>query len=140
MKIFIVKRQFKNPFTHKEGDVLKHKYYEKIWDESLCMPIRRSNTKEEVLAKEGITLENNDVLYMNKAIGRVVDNKEREIIKDRRYTQDKILLHLSVILNYQHNNNNLNNEINKYIKECNKKVNIIGIDRGEAKFVVLYSY
>ena len=129
-EVFYRKSSVKHPIIHKKGEILKHKHFEKIW-EDISMPIGTTNTKEEILAKKGITLKGNDISYLDKIIGRVIDKKEREIIKDRRYTQDKILLHLSVILNYGDKTHNFNQEINEHIKEHNQEVNIIGIDRGE---------
>ena len=54
------------------------------------------------------------------------------IIKDKRYTMDKIFFHCPITLNYKaKNENNINEEINECLKKEHQKVNIIGIDRGE---------
>ena len=54
------------------------------------------------------------------------------IIKDKRYTMDKIFFHSPITLNYKAKNEyNINEGINECLKNEHQKVNIIGIDRGE---------
>ena len=54
------------------------------------------------------------------------------IIKDKRYTRDKIFFHCPIMLNFTAKNEyNINEEINECLKNEHQKVNIIGIDRGE---------
>ena len=65
------------------------------------------------------------------------DKFKYPIIKDRRYSVDKFMLHLSVSLNYQcpkankGTANKINNEINLHLKNTAQDTHIIGIDRGE---------
>ena len=56
-----------------------------------------------------------------------------DIIKDRRFTEDKFFLHIPITLNFKQGNMKagaFNQEVLKHLKD-NKKFNIIGIDRGE---------
>jgi hypothetical protein len=58
-------------------------------------------------------------------------NFKREIIKNKRYTEDKIFFHIPITLNREKGEaKQFNQKINNYLKG-NTKINIIGIDRGE---------
>lgn len=61
-----------------------------------------------------------------------VSKFEYDILKDKRYTEDKFLFHLSIALNFSKPSSfsKFNEEVNKYLKN-NPDVNILGIDRGE---------
>ena len=53
------------------------------------------------------------------------------ILKDKRYSEDKILFHCPITCNFKAQGNNyLNQKVNEFLKD-KKDVNIIGIDRGE---------
>ncbi|MDE0119593.1 MAG: type V CRISPR-associated protein Cas12a/Cpf1 [Bdellovibrionales bacterium] len=56
-----------------------------------------------------------------------------DLIKDRRFTEDKYFFHVPIILNFKKKNMRayqFNQEVLKFLKD-NKNINIIGIDRGE---------
>lgn len=54
-----------------------------------------------------------------------------DIIKDKRYTVDKFMFHVSICMNYKaEGKENINHEVNAHLQN-NPDVNIIGIDRGE---------
>ena len=53
-----------------------------------------------------------------------------DLIKDKRFTQDKYFFHIPISLNFKANEGGLNKKILHCLKN-NKEVNIIGIDRGE---------
>ena len=60
-----------------------------------------------------------------------------DLIKDKRFTEDKFQLHVSVSLNYKAQGiSNINENVNKAIKN-NKENYIIGIDRGERHLLYL---
>lgn len=62
---------------------------------------------------------------------------EYDLIKDKRYTIDKFQLHIPIIMNFKSTgNDNINNDVNKYIKQ-NDNLHIIGIDRGERHLLYL---
>ncbi len=55
-----------------------------------------------------------------------------DLIKNKRYTEDKILFHIPIIINYiSEDKNNINDEVNQIIKENFEDINILSIDRGE---------
>ena len=70
------------------------------------------------------------------------DKFQYPIIKDKRYSEDKILFHCPVTLNFKAEGkeyiNQFNQDINQFLKDNHKKINIIGIDRGE-KNLLYYS-
>ncbi len=77
------------------------------------------------------------------------DKSNKTVLDHKRYSQDKILLHLSIILNEANPEvpkqewgrivfcNNFNSQINNFLAH-NPDINIIGIDRGE-KHLAYYS-
>ncbi|WP_297947010.1 type V CRISPR-associated protein Cas12a/Cpf1 [uncultured Fibrobacter sp.] len=62
----------------------------------------------------------------------VVKDVKHEIVKDRRYTQDKFEFHVPLTLNFKADSKNeyMNERVRHFLKD-NPDINIIGIDRGE---------
>ncbi len=61
------------------------------------------------------------------------------IIKDKRYSEDKILFHCSITINFKSEGRDyISSDINDFLKEHYQDINIIGIDRGE-KNLLYYS-
>lgn len=56
-----------------------------------------------------------------------------DLIKNRRYTKDKFLFHLSIALNFSEPKKypEFNTQINKLLKSNKEKVHVLSIDRGE---------
>jgi len=55
-----------------------------------------------------------------------------DLIKDKRYTENKYLFHCPITMNFKAKGNSfINNEINEFILKNHNKINILGIDRGE---------
>lgn len=67
----------------------------------------------------------------------VVKNVKYDITKDKRFTEKKYQLHLSTILNFNPENKNINDEVNKTFTEKDD-IQFLGIDRGE-KHLIYYS-
>ncbi len=62
---------------------------------------------------------------------------EYDLIKDKRFTEDKFLFHVPITLNFKSIGiSNINEEVNKAIKNSNENY-IIGIDRGERHLLYL---
>lgn len=63
-----------------------------------------------------------------------------DLIKDRRYTEDKFFLHLSIVQNFKQTQKvkdvQFNEEVCKFLKN-NQDINIIGIDRGERNLLYI---
>lgn len=82
---------------------------------------------------------NAEIFYRQPVVERIIEkrgvHKEKEIIKYKRYTQEKILFHFPIKINAAMGkvpkNRTFNINVNKFLKENIDKINIIGIDRGE---------
>lgn len=124
----------KDVFVHKGNTILKSKRYAKEWED---LGLELSNTthyREDLkqVEKEGKIKVNdkNQILYQEKIIGRIVDEK-KEIVKDKRFTQEKYLFHCPITLNFKESDPYyFNDKINQHIAQQKTK-HVIGIDRGE---------
>lgn len=59
-----------------------------------------------------------------------------DLIKDKRYTEDKFLFHCPITLNFKaKSGKNIHKMIKKHIHDTEQEINIIGIDRGERHLV-----
>lgn len=62
---------------------------------------------------------------------------EYDIVKDRRYSQDKFLLHVPITMNFcATSEDTMNALVNKRVQECDN-VRVIGIDRGERNLLYI---
>lgn len=88
---------------------------------------KSSISKEErIIHKKNEKINNKNPLNKNKT--SIFDY---DIIKDKRYTEDKFFLHCPITLNYKSDKNfPLNDFVNEYLTN-NSDIYIIGIDRGE---------
>lgn len=107
---------------------------------------KKSIQLKEVTHPAGIPIENKNERVRIKRPDRTL---AYDLIKDKRYTEDKYLFHLSVIINYPQqelpkpeNKKSVNNFIagfNKktldYLRKNKQSINIIGIDRGERNLI-----
>ncbi|MEG2063446.1 MAG: type V CRISPR-associated protein Cas12a/Cpf1, partial [Kiritimatiellia bacterium] len=68
----------------------------------------------------------------------IVKDVTHEIIKDRRFTEEKFLFHVPITLNFKAPDKptKFNDQVADYLRN-NPKVNIIGIDRGERNLLYL---
>ena len=92
-----------------------------------------------------------ELFYRKKSIDRkithpakeLINNKNKDnpkkqslfdydLIKDKRFTEDKFFFHCSITMNFKAGNvGKFNDGINTLLKEKNQDVHILGIDRGE---------
>lgn len=87
--------------------------------------------EETVIHKKGDKLENKNPLNPKTNIF------DYDIIKDRRYTNDKFFLHVPIEMNrVSENSYEINKEINEIVKQREKNY-ILGIDRGERNLIYL---
>lgn len=133
-ELFYRLASIKNSFVHKENTILKHKRYAKEWAD-LCLELsNKTHYREDLkqLEKEGKIKVNdkNQILYQEKIIGRIVE-EGKEIVKDKRFTQDKYLFHCPITLNFKKSDPYyFNDKINQHLAQQKPK-HVIGIDRGE---------
>ena len=109
---------------------------------------REKSIPPKVTHPAGIPIENKNERVRIERPDRTLDYN---LIKDKRYTEDKYLFHLSVIINYPQqklpkpeNKKSVNSfmaEFNKktleYLRQNKQDINIIGIDRGERNLIYL---
>lgn len=100
------------------------------------------NKKLNTLFLEGI-FNNPDIFRINwnwsiffrpKSIEKK-ENLYNKSQKYKRYTEDTILLHLTVWVNYNKNDGNINETINNYIAENKSKVRVLSLDRWEKNLI-----
>ncbi|MDR0486573.1 MAG: type V CRISPR-associated protein Cas12a/Cpf1, partial [Elusimicrobiota bacterium] len=120
-------------------------YWRALFDEeNIKNPIFKLNGEAEIFYRE----KTKDLKEVIHKAGEFINNKNKnggkekskfpyDIRKDKRYSEDKILFHTPITLNFKGEGiSNLNESVNAYIK--NEKIkHIIGIDRGERHLLYL---
>lgn len=135
-EIFYRKSSMKRNITHKKDTVLVNKTY--INEAG----VRVSLTDEDYI--KVYNYYNNDYVIDVEKDKKLVEILERighrknpiDIIKDKRYTEDKYFLHLSITINYGVDDENINAKMIEYIAKHNN-MNVIGIDRGERNLIYI---
>ncbi len=114
-------------------------YWKALFDEdNLKDVVYKLNGKAEIFWREK-SIKGENIIKHNageRIPCRRDSNKESiftyDLIKDKRFTEDKYLLHVPITLNFKANGQkNINQEAQTYIKEHIDDISIIGIDRGE---------
>lgn len=122
----------KKPASHKIGekmvnrrDINRQPIPDTIYHE-LFMYI--NNKVSNKLSKEA-------QVYLDKIVVKEVTH---EIIKDRRFTQQKFLFHVPMTINFKADskNENMNERVREFFKD-NPTINVIGLDRGERHLIYL---
>ena len=125
-ELFYRPSSVKKPYSHKIGE----KFVNRIGKDGLPLP---ESVFGELFHHFNGKLENGlsdeAKKYLDVAI---VKDVKHEIVKDRRYTQDKFEFHVPLTLNFKADSKNeyMNERVRLFLKD-NPDVNIIGIDRGE---------
>ncbi|MEK9165958.1 MAG: type V CRISPR-associated protein Cas12a/Cpf1 [Patescibacteria group bacterium] len=141
-KGFYLFQIYNKDFSKKKGEKSKHK------NQNLHTIYFKALMAED---NQKFDLGNGEIFLRKASIDPIVDKNrktKRTIIRNKRYTEDKIFLHLSTVWNY--GKQKIDKKIKKWYlsqfnKETNQKlvkklesINIIGIDRGE-KHLAYYS-
>lgn len=88
------------------------------------------NDDEKIVHQANQPIENKNPLSENKTT-----TFDYDIIKDRRYTEDKFMLHIPITMNFQAPGiKNINEKVRRAIVES-KENYVIGIDRGERNLI-----
>ena len=98
---------------------------------------RKASLKIEDTAvhKANLPINNKNIDTINK--GKTTSVFNYDLIKNKRYTEDKFYLHVPIVMNYNSEGiSNINGIVNKYIK-YNDDIYVIGIDRGERNLLYL---
>ncbi|MEG1642078.1 MAG: type V CRISPR-associated protein Cas12a/Cpf1 [Synergistaceae bacterium] len=131
-ELFFRKKSIENPIRHEigskkvnkrdsDGNAIPDEIYKEIY---LHANGKKAINEINTTARE----------YIEKGNVRITEVKH-ELIKDKRYTENKYLFHVPITINFKLPDKVIvNNEINKFLKD-NKDINIIGIDRGERNLI-----
>lgn len=145
-ELFYREAAIKNPVVHKKDSILVNRTYQdkekKVWntlpdlthhllfkEANKELASSLSEEEKEALA-EGTQLVEKGVIVQKKA--------KYDIIKDRRYTIPKFMLHVSININQkaQGNASTINKRALFFLRD-NPNVNVIGLDRGERNLIYL---
>lgn len=139
-ELFFRPSSIKRPTIHKAGECLVNKrvevtdatgetYYQPIPKEIYDQLKKYFNHR---LPLEEMTPEAREFMAQHEIRTSV---KQYDIVKDKRYTEDKYFLHVPMTINYRADEEkNLNLKVLKELQKC-EGVNVIGLDRGERNLI-----
>ncbi len=129
-ELFYRKKSIEKPFVHKKGTKLVNKR------------LKDGTPIDDRIYREFFAYANGKVDHLScdaREIWEKVEVKDavHDIIKDRRYTEDKFFFHVPITMNFKAGEDYyLNQRVNAHIKD-NPDVHIIGIDRGERNLIYM---
>lgn len=142
-ELFLFKIYNKDFSPHSKGSPNLHtSFWRLLFDEkNLKDTVAKLDGQAEIffrpasIKKSERKIHKKDVPIENKNLNNAKKESKfkYDLIKDRRYTQDKFLFHVPITLNFSTQNKTakqFNTEVNHFLQH-NTNVNIIGIDRGE---------
>lgn len=117
-------------------------YWEELFsEENLKDVVYKLNGEAEIFFREKSIPKNITHPESQELINKnPIKNKDKSIfnydlIKDKRYTEDKFLFHCPITLNFKQKDRSfINNKVNELIRK-NKNINVLSIDRGERNLV-----
>jgi len=127
-ELFFRKKSDMKIITHRAGEILVNRM------DSNRNPIPDKIYYELLRFKNGIITKLSDEAKNYKTC---INSKEAkyDIVKDRRYTEDRMFFHIPLTLNFKSDNkNNINKMVLDYALS-NRDLHIIGIDRGERNLI-----
>ena len=86
------------------------------------------NEDEMITHKAGVEIKNKN---SKRAVDKPTSKFDYDIIKDRRYSKDKFMLHIPVTMNFGVDETRRFNDVVNDALRNDEKVRVIGIDRGE---------
>lgn len=133
-ELFYREKSVEKPILHKKGSVKLNKrdldgkpIDEEAYKEILLYA--NDKMKRETLG------ENAKSLIDNKKVN--ISEFKFDIVKDKRFTEDKFAFHVPITINFNSfGNPRINSEVNLFLKD-NPDIKIIGIDRGERHLIYL---
>lgn len=127
--VFFRPKAIENPFMHRAGEYVVNRHG------------KDGNVLSEKIHKELVEYYNDKISFLSKEAefekeNAIVHKTSNDIIKDRRYSENKFLFHLSIFINpaLPKKTKNFNASVLEKIAD-NEDVNIIGIDRGERNLI-----
>ncbi len=123
---------------HKAGDKVPKKFF--TLSDGTLEPVPGESIKKLNAYFQGklqkYDLTEIDLKYINNY--SIIGHKDCKegIVKDERFTKDKIQFHCSITMNFKPKNENINNKVLAFLHR-NEDVHIIGLDRGERNLIYL---
>ena len=120
-------------------------YWKALFDErNLADVVYKLNGEAEMFYRKKSINNTHPTHHANHPIqNKNKDNKKKEsvfeydLVKDRRYTEDKFLFHVPITMNFNSvGAENINQQVRKYLQQADD-THIIGIDRGERHLLYL---
>ncbi|OQA31667.1 MAG: hypothetical protein BWY55_00351 [archaeon ADurb.Bin336] len=141
-------KKFKKDFSKRKPNLHTMYWKELFSDENLKNVVYQLNGGAEIFFRKKSPSNKKIIHIKNKAVpnekpinGRKESTFEYDLIKDKRYFEDKYLFHCPITLNFKSEKNNVesfNNYINEFIVKNNDEINILGLDRGERNLLYYY--
>lgn len=131
-----------SPKKAKEGTPNLHTlYWKMLFDENNLKDIvYKLNGEAEIFHRKASLSRNKTTIHKsgtpialrNPTQGKKENTFKYDIIKDRRFTEDKYFFHVPITINFKATGkDNLNNKVDQFIEQEFDNMHIIGIDRGE---------
>lgn len=138
-KIYLFQIYNKDFSSHSKGTPNMHTlYWKTLFDEqNLANVVYKLNGEAEIFFRKAslerkVTHPANDPIKTKNPETSIREKTfAYDLIKDKRYTEDKFQLHVPITMNFKSLNvKNINSRVNNYIK-TSEDLHFIGIDRGE---------
>ncbi|MBM3436241.1 MAG: type V CRISPR-associated protein Cpf1, partial [Bacteroidetes bacterium] len=147
--LYLFKIYNKDFSLHSKGKPNLHTlYWKAVFDEeNLKDVVFKLNGEAEVFHRPASILKKSKIIHQkNVPIDKKNPNNsgrpsrfKYDIVKDKRYTEDKYHFHVPITLNFKSGDIfKFNDLVNETLKKYSSSVNILGIDRGE-RHLVYYS-
>lgn len=132
-ELFYRKTVIKDPFRHRVGEKMLNRRTSD--GESISETIHKEIVDHLNGSKKALSPEAKKLMRSGKLI---VKDVKYEIIKDRRFTEDKFAFHVPLTFNFKEPDSPkaFNDSVRSFLSD-NPDVNIIGIDRGERNLLYL---
>ena len=132
-ELFYRQTVIKDPFRHKVGEKMLNRRTSD--GESISETIHKEIVDHLNGSKKALSPEAKKLMQPGKLI---VKDVKHEIIKDRRFTEDKFAFHVPLTFNFKEPDSPkaFNDVVRSFLSD-NPDVNIIGIDRGERNLLYL---
>lgn len=122
--------------------IIKNAYTHKMGEKMLNRRDRNGNSIPKAIFSELFEYINNPKtllsdeakMYLDKIIIKPV---KHDIVKNKRFTEDKFLFHVPFSINKTANTKNFNYEVNKCLIANKNSLRYIGVDRGERNLIYL---
>ena len=133
-ELFFREKKISKPYVHFKGEKMINRYFdadgERVFINERAHK-RLVDFENGKIAKDKLSSE------AKKLVGKYTVKTARfDIVKDRRYTEDKFLFHVPITINFGAGDKKMNKEVLGFLKNTSD-VKIIGLDCGEKHLLYL---